>query len=163
MAGTPVDYNAIAPNFSSVKDQIEQYGGGGDIEELEERIDDVYFPFFDIFETFREDKTYSKDDFVIYRNSLYRFKTSHSAGPWIFDDAERMTFSTFFSSFLRSKFLEPYKNLGASTFDEEWTYHEGDLVAYGSAAIYKCVVAEHTGPWNYSHFTRQYLATTDAS
>lgn len=69
MAQNVVDYNAVAPNFSSVKDQIDMYGGGGGGSQEEiENIQKVLCA-----EVYDSTKTYTSGDYVWHDGKLYLY------------------------------------------------------------------------------------------
>lgn len=123
MAGTPRDYNAIAPNFSSVKDQIDMYGGGGGGSDTPAKDIDWY-NIFGCYE-FDEESSYEVGDrvYVIWNDEeprCYEYKTSHAPGPF---------------SKLECNLMDPILDLIteilamiAPEFSTDTNYSKGDLV-----------------------------------
>lgn len=141
MAGTPRDYNAIAPNFSSVKDQIDMYGGGGGGSDTPAK--DIYwYNIFGCFE-FDEERSYSVDDrvYVIWGDSeprCYQYNTDHEPGPFSKRECDLIDpLMTLIDDILK---------MIAPEFRESERYYEGNIVRY-RGALYEFTTT-HEGSWS---------------
>lgn len=150
MAQNVVDYNALAPNFSSVKDQIDMYGGGGSgsgkDEELRAQLAKEYGTSED---------GYSYPAIVWHEGKLYSLNPGEEVNA---DDPWNESIWTEVYSFADEAIscADSIMRALAPNFDPTETYTVGTYVwrrsSYGGGNLYKCKT-EHTGNWNKQHFT----------
>ena len=152
MAGTPRDYNAIAPNFSSVKDQIDMYGGGGGGSDTPAKDIDWY-NIFGCYE-FDEESAYEVGDrvYVIWGDDeprCYQYKTSHAAGP--FSKLECDLIDPLLT------LIEEGLDMIAPEFSDATNYAENDLVRY-NGALYQFDFSHSAGAWTGTDVTQKDLS-----